>query len=120
MKCLLLIITFFIFSFQLFAQKPKDGSYAYKVAFAEWKGESLGATCTVKIKGDSITVIHNGDKNLTGKKGSIIAQGIIMKHTKSGKWIIGHSSKDKEAKDIGGCSDGPAIIDFTNKKFWTC
>ena len=102
------------------AQKPKNGTYTYSIAFAEWNGKSLGSTCTVIIKGDSIKVIHNGKSNLTGKKGDIIDQGIIMKHTKSGKWIIGQSVKDKNAKEIGGCSDGPSIIDFKQKKFWSC
>lgn len=102
------------------AQNPKDGTYTYSIAFAEWNGKSLGATCTVIIKGDSIKVVHNGKGNLTGKKGDILDQGIIMKHTKTGNWIIGHSSKDKDAKEIGGCSDGPSIIDFKRKTFWSC
>lgn len=102
------------------AQKPKDGTYTYSIAFAEWEGKSLGATCTVIIKGDSIKIIHNGKGKLTGKKGDIIDQGIIMKHTKTGKWIIGHHIKDKDAKEIGGCSEGPSVIDFKRKKFWSC
>ena len=101
------------------AQKPKDGTYTYSIAFAEWDGKSLGATCTVIIKGDSIKVVHNGKGNLTGKRGDIFDEGIIMKH-KSGKWIIGHSIKDKDAVEIGGCSDGPSVIDFKRKKFWSC
>jgi hypothetical protein len=111
----------FFFTFVLtHAQKPKNGTYTYSIAFAEWQGKSLGATCTVIIKGDSIKVIHNGKGNLTGKKGDILDQGIIMKHNKTGKWIIGHSDKDKEAKEIGGCSEGPSVIDFKRKKFWSC
>lgn len=102
------------------AQKPKDGTYTYSIAFAEWQGKSLGATCTIIIKGDSIKVVHNGKGNLTGKKGDILDQGIIMRHTKTGKWIIGHNNKDKDAKEIGGCSDGPSIIDFKRKTFWSC
>ena len=101
------------------AQKPKNGTYTYSIAFAEWNGKSLGATCTVIIKGDSIRIVHNGKGNLTGKKGDILDKGIIMKH-KSGKWIIAHSLKDKDAKDIGGCSDGPSVIDFIRKRFWLC
>lgn len=102
------------------AQKPKNGTYTYSIAFAEWNGKSLGATCNVIIKGDSIKVVHNGKGNLTGKKGDILDQGIIMKHIKTGKWIIGHSAKDKEANEIGGCSEGPSIIDFKRKKYWSC
>jgi hypothetical protein len=102
-----------------FAQKPKDGTYTYAIAFAEWGGKPNGASCTVIIRGDSIKVIHNGTGNLTGKKGEIIDSGIIMKH-KSGKWIIGHSPEDTNAKDIRGCSEGPSEIDFKRKRFWLC
>jgi hypothetical protein len=101
------------------AQKPKNGIYTYQIAFAEWGGKSLGATCTVIIKGDRIKVLHNGTRGLSGSKGEILDSGIIVLH-KSGKWIIGHSIKDKNAKEIGGCSDGPTVIDFKRKKWWTC
>ncbi len=120
MKTFLIACLFLCAYTVILAQKPKDGTYTYSIAFAEWNGKSLGAKCTVIIKGDSIKVIHNGQGNLTGKKGDILDQGIIMKHTKTGKWIIGHSDKDKGAKEIGGCSDGPSIIDFKRKKFWSC
>lgn len=102
------------------AQKPGNGTYTYAVAFAEWQGKSLGATCTVVIKGDSIKVIYNGIGHLSVKKGDILDQGIIIKHQPTGKWIIGHSPADRHAKEIGGCSDGPTVIDFKNKKWWTC
>ena len=112
----LLLFTFFTTA----AQKPKNGIYTYTVAFAEWQGKSLGTTCTVIIKGDSITIRHNGKGKLTGKKGDILERGILLKHTRTGKWIIAHSKKDKDAEHIGGCTGGPSIIDFKNKKYWTC
>lgn len=115
----ILPVIFFVFSSQLFSQKPANGTYTYTIAFAEWNGQSLGATCTVKIKNDSIWVVHNGSKKLDGTKGEVIDSGLITKH-KSGKWIIAHSPKDKNATEIGGCSDGPRVIDFKQKKFWLC
>jgi hypothetical protein len=119
-RIILLACVFNSMFFTVHAQKPKNGTYTYSIAFAEWGGKSLGATCTVVIKGDSIKVIHNGKANLSGNKGDIIAEGIIMKHKKTGKWIIGHDVKDKDAEDVGGCSEGPSVIDFKGKKFWTC
>jgi hypothetical protein len=86
----------------------------------EWKRRSLGATCTVIIKGDSIQIIHNGNKSVIGIKGEIFEQGIIMKHKKTGKWIVGHSKKDVYADDIGGCGPGPTIIDFKRKTWLGC
>lgn len=99
---------------------PPNGKYRYDIAFAEWQGKSMGEKLTVIIKGDSIRVVYEGDGNLSlAKKGQIINQGQIMKH-KSGVWIIGTHESDKELDEIGGCTGGPAIIDFRNKKYWMC
>jgi hypothetical protein len=120
MKLFLLISLLVLIGTATFAQKPKDGTYTYSIAWAEWGSKTLGATCTVIIKGDSIKVVHNGKGNVTGKKGDIYDEGIIMKHKKTGKWIIGHSPEDVDAKEAGGCSEGPAVIDFRRKVFWSC
>ena len=120
MKRLITIIYSLLISVTVFAQIPKSGRYTYAIAYAEWGGKSFGATCSVIIKGDLIKVIHNGNKTITGTKGEIFDQGIIMKHKKSGKWIIGHNKNDIYTKEIGGCSDGPTEIDFKHKKLWSC
>jgi hypothetical protein len=57
---------------------------------------------------------------LTGNKGDILAEGIIMKHKKTGKWIIGHFPNDVDAKELGGCGNGPTIIDFKRKIWLSC
>jgi hypothetical protein len=91
------------------------------VAFAEWDGRSMGTICTIDIKGDSITVIW-GDVDLLDpeeKEPYPMVQGILKKH-KSGAWIISESAGDENAPEIGGCSDGPYVIELKNRKFWTC
>ena len=95
---LLLFIVFIFSSFYLHAQIPKSGTYTYHVTFDEWGGKTPGATCIVIIKGHAIKVINDG--SLSGKKGDIMDQGTIMKHKRTGKWIIGHSPDDVNAKDI--------------------
>ena len=119
-KLILFLFIFSVTSLFTYSQKPKSGTYIYAIAFEEWNGKTLGATCTVRIKGDSIQIIHNGKKNLTGQKGEIMDEGIILKHKKTGKWIIAHSPKDIYAEEIGGCGSGPTIIDFKNKRWWSC
>jgi hypothetical protein len=119
MKSILPMIIFVCLVGSAHAQKPKNGTYSYKVTYAEWQEKSLGSTCTVLIKGDSITVMHDGNKYMTGNKGDILDRGVILKH-KSGKWIIGHDPKDKDAKEVGGCGDGPTEIDFKRKIFRSC
>jgi hypothetical protein len=117
MKSGMLIIMLLLFNLAAFSQKPKNGSYTYKLAYDEWGGKSLGSTVTVIIKGDSIKIVNDG--STSGIKGETIDEGIIMQH-KSGKWIIAHDKKDKDAPDIGGCGDGPREIDFKKKIVWTC
>lgn len=100
-------------------QRPPDGLYTYQVAFAEWEGRSHGITVAVRLRGDSIWIIHNGGV-LSGKKGSVIDAGIIMKHVPTGQWIIGHRPGDAHVKDVGGCTEGPSVINFKKKLFWMC
>lgn len=120
MKIFIFFLIISCFSLSIYAQKPKSGVYTYAISFEEWNGKSLKATCTIRINKDSIQVINNGKGNFTGNKGDILDQGIIMKHKKTGKWIIAHSPKDIYAKEIGGCTNGPTIISFKNKKWFTC
>ncbi|MFD1552661.1 hypothetical protein DNU06_09155 [Putridiphycobacter roseus] len=97
-----------------------DGKYRFDIAFAEWEGKSMGEKVTVIIKGESIKVVYEGDGQLTlTEKGEVIDEGEIMMHD-SGVWIIGNSLSDRKIKEIGGCSGGPTIIDFKNKKYWLC
>lgn len=99
---------------------PPNGKYRFDMAFAEWQGQSMGEKVTVIINDENITVIYEGDGQLTqSKKSDVFEEGIIMKH-KSGVWIIGKQPSDAQLDEIGGCTGGPTIIDFENKKYWTC
>lgn len=98
---------------------PQNGTYLFDVAFAEWEGRSMGVKMTVVIDGDSAKVIYEGRGALTAEIGELIDQGQIMKH-KSGEWIIGTDPSDKDLDEVGGCTGGPAIIDFKNRKYWMC
>lgn len=118
MKNLLIISVMLVLGLKGFGQELKDGTYTFDIAFTEWDGKSLGSTCSIIIKGDSITIINDG--SLSGKKGEIIDKGVLRKHQATGKWIITHSKEDINAKEIGGCSGGPLEIDLINKKLWLC
>jgi hypothetical protein len=96
-----------------------DGRYRFEMSFAEKQGQSMGEKVTIIIKGDSIRVVYEGDGNLKLPKGSVLDEGILLKH-KSGVWIIAHNAKDANLEIVGGCSGGPATVDLKNKKFGTC
>jgi hypothetical protein len=99
---------------------PADGTYRFDVAFAEFQGKSMGEKVTVVIKGETIQIIYEGDGQLSQiKKGTVINEGKLIKH-KKGVWIIGKHAADAQLDEIGGCTDGPAIIDFKAKKYWMC
>lgn len=99
---------------------PSNGKYRFDIAFAEWQGKSMGEKVTVVINDKSIKVIYEGDGKLTQiKKGDIIDEGKLMKH-KTGVWIIGKHPSDAQLDEIGGCTGGPAVIDFKDNKYWFC
>jgi hypothetical protein len=70
------------------------------------------------IKKDSITIYATKElaENRTfTTAGDVVDKGIILKH-RSGKWIVGKSKKDINAKDIA--VEGPSIPDFKKKQYW--
>lgn len=98
---------------------PLSGVYEYDVAYAEHMGKSFGVKVTIDIFGDSVKVIYTGVGSISAKIGGVWDSGILIRH-KSGVWIIGQKPEDANTDEYGGCSDGPAIIDFKNKRYWTC
>lgn len=94
-----------------------DGSYVLTHRFAEHPNmPSIVVDATVK--NGQITLFNNTASDLFPKGG--IAEGQLFWHLKSGDWIIVTSEEDKEAEHVGGCSDGPEVVDFKNLIYWTC
>ena len=120
MKILALIFLTIAAAFNSCGDLPESGTYNYTLVFNEWRNESLGTTVEVIIKGNKIKVLHNGSGNLTGRKGDLLEEGILMKHKPTGRWIIGQSRADAHATEVGGCSGGPTFIDPEKKIFEYC
>lgn len=117
MKSLLFSVGFTLLCISCVGQRLNTGTYIFNYCDLEYN--SCISTCKVVIKNDSITIYATKKLAQTitfTKKGDIIARGIILKH-KSGKWIIGKSLKDKNAKQIG--VEGPPILDFRKKQYWS-
>jgi hypothetical protein len=110
-----IIIPFLLSLFECNAQIPKSGTYTYKYCDEEYN--KCLETCKIKIQKDSIWIY--APVNLSGiKEGEILEKGKLFKH-RSGKWIIVTSEKDKKSKVVGSC-EGPAWIDFKEKKVYRC
>lgn len=95
----------------------KSGSYTFRHQFAE-QPNSGSAPVTVKIKGNRISVFNHA-KSMGFPKG-LIEKGTLIFHQKSQAWIISTSDDDINANEVGGCSDGPTVLDLMNKIYWSC
>ncbi len=95
----------------------QSGQYTFQHKFAEQPNmESISVTA--KIDGRHIVLINESDSDVFPK--GVIAEGTLMWHQASKQWIIGHNNSDRLATEVGGCSDGPEVVDLTNKIYWTC
>lgn len=99
---------------------PPNGKYTYSVYVAEF-GFVTENAASVIIDNDKIKIISIRDdiQGMSYKKGDIIEEGTIMLH-KSGVWIIALHKNDVYSEEVGGCSDGPTVIDFNKKQVIVC
>lgn len=83
-----------------------QGTFKYEMYFAEFSGRINNNTCDVEINGNNIKVLQDETTNFSG--GKVLFDGLILKH-KSGVWILGEDKKDKNAEEVGGCTEFPII-----------
>lgn len=96
-----------------------DGDYLFVHKFAEAEQHRIKSiTLNVIIKGMHVTVINN-DRDDVFPKG-ILEEGTLIWHSESEQWSIGQNLSDAKAPDIGGCSEGPTVIDVVKRIYWTC
>ena len=96
-----------------------SGDYVFEHKFAEAEHSSIPSIkLNVQIRGRHI-VLTNNDKTDVFPAG-VIEEGTLMWHATSGQWIIGTAPGDVDAPGVGGCSDGPAVVDLERKIYWTC
>ena len=94
-----------------------SGDYVFAHRFAEHP-DIPSTEFSVQIRGRHVTITNNGPTDVFPR--GLIEEGTLMWHAKSGQWIIGTDAADANAADVGGCSDGPSVIDLQRKTYWTC
>lgn len=116
----LLAIAAIAASFSVGAATPKlpirSGTYTFQHRFAE-QPNLHNRPLTAEIRGRHIAIVSDAPGIFP--KG-VVEDGTLMWHAKSKQWIIGESESDRYAKDVGGCSAGPTVVDLKNKVFWSC
>ncbi|MDH5180631.1 MAG: hypothetical protein OEZ39_19360 [Gammaproteobacteria bacterium] len=95
----------------------KDGVYQFKHKFAEHP-QMDSITLEASIKNGRISLV-NKDRADVFPLG-LIDEGELVWHEKSQEWIISTDPADLNAEDVGGCSDGPTVVDLKEKIYWTC
>lgn len=95
----------------------KPGRYTFQHRFAEHPGMN-SIKLTAKISGDHIVLV-NRTRSEAFPKG-VVSEGTLMWHAASKQWIIGKQASDRLAEEVGGCTDGPEVVDLKKKIYWTC
>ena len=93
------------------------GVYRFQQRFAE-QPSMQGAELKATIDGRHIELANEGESAVFPR--GAIAEGELTWHARSRQWIIGVESADKDADEVGGCSDGPEVIDLVARIYWTC
>ena len=96
-----------------------SGDYVFVHKFAEAEHSEIPSIeLTVQIRERHIVVINN-DRTDVFPRG-LIEEGTLIWHAASAQWIIGDSPADADAPVVGGCSDGPSVVDLQRRIYWTC
>jgi hypothetical protein len=95
----------------------RDGDYSFTHRFAEHPNMP-SIHLLAQIRGRQITFVNN-DKADVFPMG-VIAQGVLTWHAASRQWIVGTGPESASAPDVGGCSDGPEVVDLEKRIYWTC
>lgn len=94
-----------------------EGSYRFLVRFAEHENLTGGYLDAV-VQGRRIRLTSKPDSSVF--PAGLVEEGLLLWHPASKQWIIGQSEADAEAAEVGGCTDGPFVVDLEQRVFWTC
>lgn len=94
-----------------------DGHYRFRHRFAEHP-DMASQHVEVRIDGRRVWV-RNTEGGGALPLGAL-EEGWLMWHAAAGRWVIAQTAADRQAPEVGGCSDGPTWIDLQQQVYWTC
>lgn len=95
----------------------RSGLYIFQHHYAE-QPTMPSMTLLARINGHHIVLINQSKSDVFPI--GVIVDGTLAWHAQSGQWIVIQTKDERNAKDVGGCSEGPEVIDLINKIYWTC
>jgi hypothetical protein len=93
-----------------------DGDHRFTHRFAEHPSVA-SIPLLVRVAGDQVQVIVEVESDVFPR--GVLDEGTLYLHS-SNQWIVAGDEAQKNAEDVGGCSDGPAVIDLEKREYWTC
>ena len=96
---------------------PRDGSYRFEHRYAE-HASLPGFAVTVVVRKGRVSVINPQAEDQFPR--GTIDGGLLLWNHPTRQWIIGQSAADAYSDNVGGCSDGPTVVDFQRRIYWTC
>ncbi|NUO76071.1 MAG: hypothetical protein HOQ32_08655 [Lysobacter sp.] len=94
-----------------------SGLYVFKHRYAEHPTLS---SIQVKVRIDGSRIVVSNPVASDPFPAGVLAEGRLMWHARSRQWIIGNATSDRSVSEVGGCSDGPEVVDLAEKIYWTC
>ena len=94
-----------------------SGNYVFSHRFAEQPNMQ---SIQVNVRINGFHVVVENPKASDPFPAGVLDEGTLMWHAASEQWIIGQEETDLSLRDVGGCSDGPSVIDLARRIYWTC
>jgi len=96
-----------------------SGEYRFLMKDVEFPNLS-GTPIRIVVSGRHVKIVSDSLDSTAFPLGSIVDEGTIIWHSATGQWIVGNKESDGDAAEVGGCSEGPAVIDFVGNVYWWC
>ena len=94
-----------------------SGDYIFLHRFEEHP-DINSVELAVQIRGRRIRIVNQSASAVFPV--GLVEEGELIWHANTHQWVISQDPAAATANEVGGCSDGPSVIDLKSKVYWTC
>ena len=94
-----------------------EGTHTFVVRLAEHP-KMTGGHLDAEVRGRYIRLTAKPNSSIF--PAGLVDEGTLLWHAASKQWIIGHEDADAKAEEVGGCTNGPLVVDLERKILWMC